>query len=537
MNWKLLNRIWHANLGMASLLTLGAIALSCPFIAHKSDFAPGKALMDIHYGKFLPPDLRWLWIDSQGLILGLLIVSGFLMHRKAVKKAANVAADDPAVAGSSVTVLDLADTPSVAALSVEGEKRGLRIFRCTSAGLSSLTLAHERWLIVPQPLDQAQLASRLAKEKPGSLKRLEVAIEPGEQSEAIATAFSSAGAKIMRLPDQDGAWSERVLAHLCAQSSALKPRPKAAPTKAASAAAAPAFTLLEMLVSIAIVGGLIAITSGALTRMAQGDRIRTAALEFTALVREARSLAMREGTWVRLAFLPDGREHTLLGRGEPEQPRMGCALYVLRRPALSAPSAMVIRPTAGIETATNLVEVVSTSRVPLPRSLLAGWDFAPGHQRWVLWDHSVKLRSALFGDFMGEAAAEAPATFLWQPARVWDEEQLSHLDVPPDHDLTPVRGVRRIVSDPFDASVTVPLPQGKSTTASAIWGDQPVPHWSEDEAAGAVFLPALDFQPDGALACAPLRDRVRFDFTHRFNPNQPAVRVVLDTRTAEAHIE
>jgi hypothetical protein len=45
----------------------------------------------IHYGEFLPATYRWIWIDSQGLLMGLLVLSGWLMHRRAVKRAAATA--------------------------------------------------------------------------------------------------------------------------------------------------------------------------------------------------------------------------------------------------------------------------------------------------------------------------------------------------------------------------------------------------------------------------------------------------------------
>lgn len=78
----------HEMLGLAGTVTLGIIALSCPFIAHGG----GAWLKDIHYGNFLPPAWRWLWIDSQGLILGLLVLSGWMMHRRALKRVAEAAA-------------------------------------------------------------------------------------------------------------------------------------------------------------------------------------------------------------------------------------------------------------------------------------------------------------------------------------------------------------------------------------------------------------------------------------------------------------
>ena len=145
-NWKLLNRVWHANLGMAAGISLGLIALSCPFIAHKWEV--GKSLKQIHYGEFLPKETRWIWIDSQGLLLAFLVISGLLMHRKSVKKASSVAADDPAVAGSSVTILGLGELGLARSLATAAEQKGLRAFSCAMTDFCNLDLSQERWLIV-----------------------------------------------------------------------------------------------------------------------------------------------------------------------------------------------------------------------------------------------------------------------------------------------------------------------------------------------------------------------------------------------------
>ncbi|RYD60831.1 MAG: hypothetical protein EOP83_18505, partial [Verrucomicrobiaceae bacterium] len=129
-NWKAKNRRWHANIGMALAITLGLIALSCPFIAHKSGGELGEFLKNIHYGKFLPADLRWIWIDGQGLGLAFLVFSGWLMHKKAVKKATNVAGDDPTSAGSSITFVGLGSRGVLDASAAVTEANGLRCFRC-----------------------------------------------------------------------------------------------------------------------------------------------------------------------------------------------------------------------------------------------------------------------------------------------------------------------------------------------------------------------------------------------------------------------
>ena len=86
-NWASLNRRSHALIGIVSVVTLGIIALSCFPIAHKDmRGAVGNFLVDVHKGKFLPGDWRWIWIDSQGLFLLWLVVSGYILHRKVKKR-------------------------------------------------------------------------------------------------------------------------------------------------------------------------------------------------------------------------------------------------------------------------------------------------------------------------------------------------------------------------------------------------------------------------------------------------------------------
>lgn len=145
------SRIWHANIGMATAITLGAIAVSCPFIAHKGgDIAIGKALMKIHYGEFLPAQWKWLWIDSQGVALFFLIASGWFIHFRAVKKATTAAADDPTAPGSSVTLL--ADSApaleSARELGRRLEARGIRVHVALLSSYDPKRLSDERWLAV-----------------------------------------------------------------------------------------------------------------------------------------------------------------------------------------------------------------------------------------------------------------------------------------------------------------------------------------------------------------------------------------------------
>lgn len=85
---RYLLRFLHINAGVLFALTLGLIALSTPYMANKDKYkgtvweGPGKALKEIHTGKFLPKTYRPLWINSQGLALLGLVASGWWMHRK-----------------------------------------------------------------------------------------------------------------------------------------------------------------------------------------------------------------------------------------------------------------------------------------------------------------------------------------------------------------------------------------------------------------------------------------------------------------------
>jgi hypothetical protein len=174
---KAWSRIWHANVGIATAITLGAIALSCPFIAHKGDFAFGKALMEIHYGKFLPKDWQWLWIDVQGAALLFLIISGVMIHHRAVKKAAVRAADDPTAPGSSVTILWEGGRPEAEAgarrLAKAAEDLGMRAFATDNRKYSPNRLTQERWLVCVLAGKNGETLLHLNGEK---LPRLEFAV-------------------------------------------------------------------------------------------------------------------------------------------------------------------------------------------------------------------------------------------------------------------------------------------------------------------------------------------------------------------------
>jgi hypothetical protein len=209
MNWKALNRKWHANIGMALAITMGLIAISCPFIAHKWDGSLGEILKSIHYGKFIEPQWRWIWIDSQGLGLAFLVASGWLMHRKAVKRASNVAGDDPTSAGSSVTFVGLGELAMRDAAADLAEAQGLRSYRCPLEKFATLNLERERWMVfVAGPGADAtdsvrRVVEDLKKFPANKAKRLEFTIDPtlpAELAEKLKSSLARAGAKALSGP-------------------------------------------------------------------------------------------------------------------------------------------------------------------------------------------------------------------------------------------------------------------------------------------------------------------------------------------------
>jgi len=156
MDWKLSLRRSHANLGILTAITLGIIAISCFFIAHKPKNkggalqATGKVLEEIHFGKFLPKELRWIWIDSQGLALIALVGSGWFLHLRERKKRA-VEAADPSSPRSGVTILYASQTGTAGkiarALGDEAEAKGMRAFVADVLDYPIERLAEERYLL------------------------------------------------------------------------------------------------------------------------------------------------------------------------------------------------------------------------------------------------------------------------------------------------------------------------------------------------------------------------------------------------------
>ncbi len=186
IKWRSWLRLWHINLGLFATLTLGLIAVSCFFMApgqQRGDI--GRALKEIHEGKFLPEGQRWVWIYGQGGLLGWLILSGFMLHRKAKKRLNPSAPDQP---GSCAVVLfgsETGNSESVARrLGERAEAVGLRAFVAPMDAFDAEQLREERWLLVvtstygdgEMPSNAARFWQALRSPSMGRLPRLEFAV-------------------------------------------------------------------------------------------------------------------------------------------------------------------------------------------------------------------------------------------------------------------------------------------------------------------------------------------------------------------------
>lgn len=266
-----MNRTIHANLGILTAITLGVIAFSCPFIAHKDAIKggaleqTGKVLRDIHYGKFLPKRHRWIWINSQGLALLGLVGSGWLLHQRVKKHGSTSAASDPSAPGSSVTVLYASQggraKAEAAAFASEAEAAGLRVFTCAADAYPRENLRDERWIFFiastfgkgEPPANAREFNEFLRSENIPKLPRLEYSVLGlGDVkfpkfcafSRYLDERFAELGAKQIAAPVECGidensqaaaiAWRRSMIALLDARRKMARPEPRKPRTARAS---------------------------------------------------------------------------------------------------------------------------------------------------------------------------------------------------------------------------------------------------------------------------------------------------------------
>lgn len=81
------------------------------------------------------------------------------------------------------------------------------------------------------------------------------------------------------------------------------------------------FTLLELLVVLAIAGALMALVPPMVSAVVPGTRAKAAALELAATLRDARNLAIARNQRVEVAFDSDKASYSIVGGAATELPR------------------------------------------------------------------------------------------------------------------------------------------------------------------------------------------------------------------------
>ena len=88
------------------------------------------------------------------------------------------------------------------------------------------------------------------------------------------------------------------------------------------------FTLLELLVVLAIAGALMALVPPLVSAVVPGTKARVAAVDMAASLRDARNLAITQSAPIDIRFDSEGATYTIAGAPAQELPR-GMALVLL----------------------------------------------------------------------------------------------------------------------------------------------------------------------------------------------------------------
>jgi general secretion pathway protein H len=90
------------------------------------------------------------------------------------------------------------------------------------------------------------------------------------------------------------------------------------------------FTLLELLVVLAIAGMLVALVPAAVSAVVPGAKARTAAFDMASTLRDARNLAISQSTPVDVVFDSESASYAIAGSPPSDLPR-GMALVIQER--------------------------------------------------------------------------------------------------------------------------------------------------------------------------------------------------------------
>lgn len=103
------------------------------------------------------------------------------------------------------------------------------------------------------------------------------------------------------------------------------------------------FTLLELLVVLAIAGALMALVPPMVSAVVPGTRAKAAALELASTLRDARNLAIARSQRVEVEFDSDNARYAIVGGEASELPR-GLALVLIDAGGKESPGRTRLRP-------------------------------------------------------------------------------------------------------------------------------------------------------------------------------------------------
>lgn len=267
------------------------------------------------------------------------------------------------------------------------------------------------------------------------------------------------------------------------------------------------FTLVEILVVVAILSVLVGGLAQALNGLAVRNRVHPAAIEFAAAVREARSTALRENALVRLAFVTPA----MASRSPSKDITAGYGLFIFKVPAHELSGSVLLQPTLEIESDSGLREFVPTARVPITRSLLGAWQGLDGYEHWSHWTEEISVSGNVADAYAGLGFAQAQEAHLWQPSSFWtdgysadavgDSVYSVYVEYPRSFSRTPWVKRARLVNETPRTNETVLVAGLGQVSSRDLWGAGKVSQWSDPDAQdGGQELPAMDFTPEGRLA-------------------------------------
>lgn len=294
--------------------------------------------------------------------------------------------------------------------------------------------------------------------------------------------------------------------------------------------------MIELLAVVVVMGIIASALAGSMHWMLAKQRAKQAAGEFQSLVREATALARREMVPVRLAFILPKSAEALKEAGVEEEgarPALGCRLLLFQIPARNLPVQALQAP------AGDLVPAIPIGRLPRFQSLTGAWSAAPNRRGWLRWD-DVEMEGDLAEAYSEQGFEAVVKKFQFQPKTFWSDRKGASSDpfsvYPEEFALSPYRDLRTIVNSAMPTGETVTLDGSGLLSAEDVFGEQELPHWSArgdtESKQDRVELAALDFLPDGSLAC---RDEVE-ELEFRFGDIGKKSHWIVKVRTADAEV-